>query len=145
LFRRAIELNPKLAPAYAGLAEGMARSGEAQPEQSQAMAERALRLDPNCAECKAIAGWILMTREWRFREALRYLDDAVSQKPDDAQIRLWHAQMLASAGRLEQALQEINHTVALDASRASSITMRAGILYLSGRYEEAISNARQAL
>ena len=145
LFRRAIEFDSKLAPAYAGLAEGMARSGDAQPEQARAMAERALRLDPNCAECRAIAGWILMTREWRFREALRYLDDAVSQKPDDAQIRLWHAQMFASAGRLEPALKEINYAVALDASRASSITMRAGILYLSGRFEEAISTARQAL
>ena len=145
LFRRAIELDPKIARAYAGLAEGMARTGEARPEQARAMAERALRLDPKCAECKAIAGWILMTREWRFSEALRYLDDAVRQKPDDAQIRLWYAQMLASAGRLEQALNEINHAVALDASRASSITMRAGILYLSGRYEEAISTARHAL
>jgi tetratricopeptide (TPR) repeat protein len=109
------------------------------------MAEHALRLDPNCAECKAVAGWILMTREWRFGDALRYLDDAVSQKPDDAQIRLWHAQMLASTGRLEQALTEINYAVKLDASRASSVTMRAGILYLLGRYEEAISTARQAL
>ena len=145
LFRRAIELDPKLASAYAGLAEGMARSGDAQPQQARAMAERALRLDSNCAECKAIAGWILMTREWRFREALRYLDDAVSQEPDDARIRLWHAQMLASAGRLEQALKEISYAVALDTSLASTITMRAGILYLSGRYDEAISNARQAL
>src|SRR5207253_2513158 len=33
LFRRAIELNPNFAPAYAGLAEGMARSGEAQSGQ----------------------------------------------------------------------------------------------------------------
>jgi DNA-binding winged helix-turn-helix (wHTH) protein/tetratricopeptide (TPR) repeat protein len=145
LFRRAIELDSKLAPAYAGLAEGMARSGDSQPEQPGAMAARALRLDRNCAECKAIAGWILMTREWRFREALAYLNDAVSQKPRDAQIRLWHAQMFASAGRLEQALKEINYAVALDTSRAPSITMRAGILYLSGRFEEAISTARQAL
>ena len=145
LFRRAIELDPQLAPAYAGLAEGMARSGEARPEQARAMAEHALRLDSNCAECKAIAGWIMMTREWRFGEALSYLDDAVSQKPDDAAIRLWHAQMLASAGQLEQALKEINYAVALNASRAPSVTMRAGILYLSGRYEEAISTARQSL
>jgi len=145
LFRRAIDLDPRLASAYAGLAEAMARTGEARPEQARAMAERALRLDPNCAECKAIAGWIMMTREWRFREALRYLDDAVSQKPDDAGIRLWHAQMLASAGQLEQALKEINYAVALDPIRAPSVTMRAGILYLSGRYEEAISTARHAL
>ena len=145
LFRRAIELDPRLAPAYAGLAEAMARTGEARPEQARAMAERALRLDSNCAECKAIAGWIMMTREWRFREALRYLDDAVSQKPDDPVIRLWHAQMLASAGQPEQALKEINYAVSLDPIRAPSVTMRAGILYLSGRYEEAISTARHAL
>jgi tetratricopeptide (TPR) repeat protein len=145
IFRRAIELDPKLAPAYAGLAEGMARSGEARPEQARAMAERALRLNANCAECKAIAGWIMMTREWRFQEALRYLDDAARQKPDDAKIRLWHAQILATAGRLERALEEINYAVSGDPSRAASVTMLAGILYLSERYEEAISTAREAL
>ena len=37
LFRNAIELDPRLAPAYAGLAEGMARSGESRPDQARAM------------------------------------------------------------------------------------------------------------
>jgi DNA-binding winged helix-turn-helix (wHTH) protein/Tfp pilus assembly protein PilF len=145
LFRRALELDPKLALAYAGMAEVMARSLDASPEQAVLMAERSIRMDPNCVECKAIAGFIMMTRAWRFREGRQYLQQAAAQRPGDARILLWHAQMLACAGQLDRALEEIDRAMSLDSTRPEVATMRAGILYLSGRYEESIAAAQQSL
>src|SRR5205823_3218984 len=82
-FREALDLDPGLAPAYAGLAEAMARSVEPSFGQALTIAERAVHNDPHCAECKAIAGWILLTREWQFRKAKTYLEEAVALDPKD--------------------------------------------------------------
>jgi DNA-binding winged helix-turn-helix (wHTH) protein/Tfp pilus assembly protein PilF len=145
LFRQALDLDPTLAPAYAGLAEVMAHSVEPSPGQASAMAERGVGLDPRCAECKAIAGWILMSREWRFREGKRYLDEAAQSEPRNSRILLWHAQLLACSGSLDRALTEIDRARALDFKQPAVMAMRAGILYLSGQYEQAIHAAREAL
>ena len=145
LFRRAIELDPSLALAYGGIAEVMARSPDGSPEQAALIAEQSVHMDPRCAECKGIAGLVLMSRAWRFREAQKYLEQAAAEKPGDSRIRLWHAQMLACAGRLDHALQEIDAARRLDAASPAVATMRAGVLYLSGRYEASIASARQAL
>ena len=145
LFRQALDLEPGLATAHAGLAEVMARSVEPSSGQAATMAERAIRLDPRCAECKAIAGWILMGREWRFREAARYLDEAAAGDSHNARILLWHAQLLACTGKLEHAVTEIERARAIDFKQPAVATMRAGILYLLGRYEQAITAAHEAL
>ena len=145
LFRQALDLDPGLALAHAGLAEVMARSVEPSPGQAWTMAEHAVRLDPKCAECKAIAGWILMGREWRFRDGRRYLNEAAALEPQNPRILLWHAQMLACSGDLERALAEIDHARALDFKQPAVATMRAGILYLAGRYEQAVIAARESL
>jgi tetratricopeptide (TPR) repeat protein len=109
------------------------------------MGERSIRMDPSCAECRAITGFIMMARAWRFREGRQYLQQAAVQRPGDARIRLWHAQMLACGGQLDRALEEIDQALKLDSSRPEVAAMRAGILYLSGRYEDAIAAAQQSL
>jgi len=145
LFRQALDLDNGLSLAYAGLAEAMARSVEPAPGQAWVMAERAMHLDPHCGECRAIAGWIRMTRDWRFGEAKRYLDEAVSLEPNNPRILLWHAQMLACGGEFDRALAEIDRARAIDVKQPAVVTMRAGILYLSGRFDDAIAAARESL
>jgi tetratricopeptide (TPR) repeat protein/tRNA A-37 threonylcarbamoyl transferase component Bud32 len=144
-FSRAVELDPKLALAYAGLAEAMARSVDGSRSHAKEMAERSLRVDPTCAECQGIAGWILLSEDWQFDSALDRLQKAARQKPEDTRIRLWNAQALASAGRLDEALQEIDQAVKLRPADAAPIAMRAGILYFMRRYDEAIDAARFSL
>lgn len=144
-FSRAVELDPKLALAYAGLAEAMARSVDGSRSHAKEMAERSLRIDPRCADCQGIAGWILLTSEWQFADALRLLQAAARQKPQDARIQLWNAQALACSGRLEEALQEIDKAVSSRPTDAAATAMRAGILYFTGRYDESIRAARLSL
>ena len=145
LFRRAIDIDPGLAPAYAGLAEVIARTVDSSPEQAESMAARAVQLDPRCAQCKAVDGWIMLGRQWRFREAAQNLEQAAALNPRDPRILLWHAQMLACSGHLGPALTEIDRARALDFKEPAVLAMRAGILYLSGRYREAIAAARETL
>src|SRR5258706_1498705 len=144
-FSRAVELDPGLALGYAGLAEAMVRSVDGSRIHAKEMAERSLRIEPACAECQAIAGFILMTYGWRFSDALRDFRAAALKEPNHAKIQRWHAQVLACSGKLEQALQQIDRAVSLQPTDAAAAAMRAGILYFMGRYEEAISAARLAL
>ena len=144
-FSTAVDLDPKLALAYAGLAEAMARSVDGSRSHAKEMVERSLQIDPSCAACQGIAGWILMTYEWQFSDAMRYLQTAARQQPSDTRIQIWHAQALACSGRLDQALQEIDRTLAGRPTEAAAIAMRAGILYLMTRYEESIRDARLVL
>lgn len=145
LFRQALELDPGQAAAYAGLAEVMARNVDASSDQAAVFAQRAVRLDPRCARCQAIAGWILMTRQWRFREGASYLERALALDRRDPQTLLWHAQMVACSGRLERALSEIEQARALDFKHPGVAAMRAAILYFSGRYDDAIQAGQEAL
>lgn len=100
-FSTAVDLDPKLALAYAGLAEAMARSVDGSRSHAKEMVERSLQIDPSCAACQGIAGWILMTYEWQFSDAMRYLQTAARQQPSDTRIQIWHAQALACSGRLD--------------------------------------------
>ena len=145
LLRQALQLSPDLPVAYAGLAEGMARSAHDRPGQAKEMALKALELDPGCADCMAIAGWILMSKEWQWREAYRHLSEAARNKPGDARVRMWHAQILAVNGKLTDARREADAAVGMQPGQAPPVVMRAGIFYLSGNYDEAILEARRAL
>ena len=145
LFQRALELDPKNSRAYAGLAEGMARSGEDRPGAASEMALLSLRLDPQCAECRTIAGWILLTREWKFQDALHHLEQAVQQNPPDARAHLWLSQVHAVGGRVDEAKTEIDRSLQLQPGSAAALAMRAGILYFLEQYPEAIVAAKDAL
>ena len=145
LLRRALELSPNMAVAYAGLAEGTARSSQDRPGQAKDLALKALELDPNCAQCLAIAGWVLMSKEWQWQQAMAYLSRAAKQLPGDARVHMWHAQILAVNGNLDEAQRAINTAVNLSPTEAPPLTMKAGILYLRQNYGEAAVTARKAL
>ncbi|MFN7936100.1 MAG: winged helix-turn-helix domain-containing protein [Bryobacteraceae bacterium] len=145
LLRRALDLSPSLAIAYAGLAEGMVRSAQSRPGQARAMAMKALEADPECGPCLATAGWVLMSREWQWKEAMGYLSRAVKITPEDARIHIWHAQILAVNGKLPEALREAEQAVSMQPGEVAPVTMRSAVLYLQGRYDEAILGVRQAL
>ena len=65
--RKALQQFPRLPLACAGLAEAMVRSHDSLPHQPVAMAEKSVQLDPDCAECQGILGWILLTGEWKWK------------------------------------------------------------------------------
>jgi tetratricopeptide (TPR) repeat protein len=143
--RKALHQFPELPLAYAGLAEAMVRSDDSLPHQPVAMAEKSVQLDPDYAECQGILGWILLTREWKWKQAEPHLYAAVQRLPRDARVRLKWAQYLSTRGRLDEAEREVEEAVRLAPAESAVHTMRAGILYLCKEWVGSIAAARQSL
>ena len=117
LLRRAIELDPNYAAAYAALAEtyhlatsmGWAESPIAFLARAEELAVKALSLDDSEVRARVVLGHIHLFRQ-RYREAQAEIDRALTINPNDAQglagrgtILLWLGQTDAAIEALEQA------------------------------------------
>src|SRR4051812_40184836 len=111
LFRQALEIDPRYAPAWTGLAvnfnakvgmglisseEGYARAREA--------AEKALAIEPEYAPAHAALGLSAMQSDNDLVGAARHLERALALDPTGVAILSGSANLLSSLGRLDQAL-----------------------------------------
>jgi tetratricopeptide (TPR) repeat protein len=113
-FRTAIRMDPEHAQSYSGLADtyavqaslGFVRARDAY-EQAREAALSALRLDPGLAEPHASLGRVIFSYEWDDGQAAEeeFLR-AVSINPSYPTARQWYAVLLATRGRLDEALNE---------------------------------------
>lgn len=122
-FERAVEKEPRFAPAWAGIADLHATLGSwenavLEPDEAQAKASRfaarALELDPSLAEAHTTLGYTALHyavdragAEERFRHAL-------ALNPSYAPAHHWYSHALASAGRIEASLAESRLALACD-------------------------------
>jgi DNA-binding winged helix-turn-helix (wHTH) protein/Flp pilus assembly protein TadD len=137
LLEVALRLVPDYPPARAGLAEVAARYGKSPFTPAAELARSAVQDDPSCVECRAVLGYILMSREWRWEEAGIHLKAAVELQPQETQWRLWYGQWLALMGRFDEAAVHANKAMALDPSRPHPHSLLASIYYLQQRYADA--------
>ncbi len=152
LFREAIRIDGCYASAYAGLADahavlvnwGYAAKGDALNEARKA-AEKAIALDPNLAEAHASLGLVLLEEEDDLSPAEQAFRKAIDLNPSYAPAHHWLANVLFSAGRTEEALQEIMKGLQLDPLSPTIATVAGDTLYHVGRYDEAIAQWRRAL
>jgi DNA-binding winged helix-turn-helix (wHTH) protein len=136
LLESAVQFSPDLPIALAASAELDARYGKPPFDQTIALARRAAA-DPQCAECRAILGYILMTREWNWKEAGVHLRAANAREPVSIQWRLWYGQWLSIAGSLTEAEQVARAAIAQNPSRPQARTLLASVLFLQDRPAEA--------
>ncbi|MEP7365019.1 MAG: winged helix-turn-helix domain-containing protein [Acidobacteriota bacterium] len=144
-FREALEADPRNALATAGQAEASRRQGYRSPAYRLDLAERAVRLDPNCSECHGILGFLLMTDNWAWERAAQELGTAIKQNPESFQLRIWQSELFAATGKGEQSVSAAREAIRLAPERANPYVMLAGALYLNGRYEQATEEYRKAL
>jgi TolB-like protein/DNA-binding winged helix-turn-helix (wHTH) protein/Tfp pilus assembly protein PilF len=90
-FQRALEIEPKYARAYWGIAEtwiSLANSSYVLPREgfpkAKAAAERALAIDPSFAGAHAALGMVFEGYDWNFEAAERSYQQALSLSPNDA-------------------------------------------------------------
>ena len=123
----------------------MTRSGQANRGEEKNQAEQAVHLDPNCGECHAILGWILLTRDWQWSQAASELKTALRLNPADVYAHQWYSQLLAAEGRLPEA--PVKSTAPLNLSRGIPHTpaRSVAICILSGRYDDAIAECHRSL
>lgn len=108
--RRAIELDPNFAAAYADLAStlslGSARSLTTEPDaiaKAEWYARQAVRLDPNLAEAHLALGRVFVRYPDRFRESVREVLAALRLKATDTQALHSMTTYFVSTGELQKA------------------------------------------
>lgn len=150
-FRQAIDINPKHALAYSGLADSYAMLGiygadsprNAFPKALEA-AEKAVALDPKLAEGHTSLAWIrFRTLDWAGAESEFRL--AISLNPDYAQTRQWYANYLSAVGRPDEAISESKRAQELDPTSLIVSATVAYAYYNAHRYDEAIEQCRRTL
>jgi DNA-binding winged helix-turn-helix (wHTH) protein/TolB-like protein/Flp pilus assembly protein TadD len=135
LFKKAIELDPKFAKAWAGLA-GIYALGSSMDE-AEATVNKALELDPNLAEAHAVRGFIKMFLDWDWNEAEKSLNRAIVLDPNSVEAHHWRGILHQIRGQYPQAKAELNRALELDPTSANMTSDLGDIHYFANEDEKA--------
>jgi DNA-binding winged helix-turn-helix (wHTH) protein/tetratricopeptide (TPR) repeat protein len=151
-YKQSIQVDPKFALAYAGLADSYALQadlsvvpGDTCGPDARAAALAAIALDPQLAEPHAALGMVDFFSDWNGLEAQKEFQRAIALDPASSTAHHWYALDLAAMGKLPQALYEIRRAHTLDPLSLIIGTNVGWILYLSRDYPEAIKEYGKVL
>ncbi len=148
MFRRAIELDPRYARAYAALSSCESYLSLSDPdvahESSVRNSIRALELDPNLAEAQAARGHTLYAAG-RYAEAQPYFERAVKLGPDQFETHFLFARNCRQQGRHEAAAALFEQAAALRPRDYRTLGMLAWEYERLGRRDAFEAAARAAL
>jgi len=145
-FNQAIAKDPGYALAYSGLADayGVLPTYGGMPSEdypkSNAIARKALELDPTLARAHAVLGSNEMEYDWDFAGGEAEFKKALELDPNDATAHQWYGWDLGGiGGREQEALAEINRAHQLD-PLSLIISYDLGMIHIMARrYDEAIA------
>ena len=149
---RAVELDPEFALAHAELADCYALLNwyvEPPPaeawQRAKQSAVRAVAADPELAEAHASLGFVRLhfDRDWEAAE--QELRKAILLKPGIQVAHRWYAYSLSAMGRHEEAFAEMEQARAISPRSPVLATAVANVLFLAGRFDEAIEQCQKAL
>lgn len=151
-FEQALDRDPGFAAAYAGIAMVhantvslfMAAPNEAGPK-AQAAVGKALALEPDLAEAHALKAWVQFLFEWDWDGAGRSFRRALELNPGDALTRGMYAMFLLSRREFQDARDEIDLALTAEPLMPMLYNYDLWISATSGRSEEALARASQAL
>jgi serine/threonine protein kinase/tetratricopeptide (TPR) repeat protein len=151
-FRRAVEVDPTYALAYAGLSEsymplgywGYLRPGDAFPT-VKAWAQKALELDDKLAEAHTPLGCSALLYERDLEAGLKALQRAIELNPNYSRAHQVYAEMLSWLGEFDAAADEIRQALVLDPLSAILHAVDGEISYFARRYEEVIPKCERSL
>jgi serine/threonine protein kinase/Tfp pilus assembly protein PilF len=150
-FQKAVDQDPNYALAYASMAESYNLLGafhylppeEAFPK-AAAAAKRAVELDGNLAEAHVVFGGVLF-HHWDFTGARREYVQAIELNPNLPSARFDYASYLESAGKLDDALRELETARELDPLSTSPINLLAVCHFFRREYDKALEQWRKSL
>jgi len=147
-FQRAIAADPQYARAYAGIADAYWLLGAPgweveQPmgvlQKAQTSAERALAIDPQLAEARAVLAMVRLSYRWDRAGSEREIQEAIRLNPSSALSHQYYSTTLTTMGRFDEAIAEARRALELDPLSAPASTT-LGIRYLyAGRLAEAMT------
>jgi TolB-like protein/DNA-binding winged helix-turn-helix (wHTH) protein/Flp pilus assembly protein TadD len=151
-FQHAIELDPRYAEAYSGLADAYTALGYTSywvPKDSfpkaRELANKALQIDPGLAEARASLAYVKLYYDWDWRGGEEEFQRAIAVNPNYATAHHWYSVLLTARGRHEEALSEIDRAHELDPLSVPINTDIGFELYYARRYDEAITQLRSVL
>jgi serine/threonine-protein kinase len=143
-FRRALEMDPNLALAWAGLAMSLDyitgfADGDftAGFEEARSSALRALEIDPGLPEGHLALAGIQQAHDWDWVAAEASLNRALSLRPGDTDIRRDLAQLKSIRGDRDSAFAEYQLVVEQDPLDLRAQTALANAYAARGQYDEA--------
>jgi serine/threonine-protein kinase len=149
--RRAVDLDPNFAAAWAGLADtytvrgywGMATPGETMPKALTA-ARRAVALDPDLAEAHSALATALLLWERDYAGAEAAFQRCLELNPAYAQGRCWHAifSLQWVQGRTREGVAEARRALESDPLSAYATSILALALGCDGQTAEAMEKGR---
>lgn len=151
-FRRAIELDPSFALAYAALADCYTTLGYlgwdspvATFPVARPYALKAIELDPSLSQAHASLAYIKFYFDWDWAGAGEEFRRAIELNPNDPVAHQWHAVYLLAAGRPDDAMNEVRTAQRLDPLSLAINTDVGFHHYYNGRYAEAIAQLQSVL
>jgi TolB-like protein len=151
-FQQAVELDPRYARAWAGLADvyvqldgwEFERPHEAMPKAKEYV-NRALSLEPLLAEAYVSLGAVYLSYDWDPQAAGREYARAVALDPGYITGHWWYACWLEASGREMEARQEFDRALKLD-PLSVPVLIDAGLWHgASERFDLALSLCRKAM
>jgi TolB-like protein/Tfp pilus assembly protein PilF len=144
-FGRAIDIDPKFAAAYSGLADSYAALGylsyiapaEAFPV-ARSHALKALELDGSLAEPHASLGYVKLYFDWDWSGAETEFRRAIELDGNYAATHQWYSIYLLAAGRTRESLQEIQLARERDSLSLPINTDLGFHYYYTRQYDEAV-------
>jgi tetratricopeptide (TPR) repeat protein len=144
-FKKAIEIDPEYALAYAGLADayniqawwGWIPLDEGFAKAKQ-MALKALEMDNNLSEAHTVLGSLYHYKEWKWKEALKELELAVELDPNNVTAHHYYSEVLFITGQRIEARKQINIAMELDPFFPILRSVSSGFYYCEGEFKNAI-------
>jgi tetratricopeptide (TPR) repeat protein len=153
-FQKAIQVDPRYAPAYAGLAATYSLLGSAPytqlpPKESYSKAEsaarKALELDESLAEAHLSLGYALLVYERNYEKARREFERAIQLRPGYATAHDYYAYYLTAMGNMNKAIAERETARKLDPVSPLLTTALGEAYYHNRQFDMAIRMAQKAL
>jgi serine/threonine protein kinase/TolB-like protein/Tfp pilus assembly protein PilF len=150
-FRRAIQLDPNYAAAYAGLAYSgviandffLSPSDSMLPSREAAL--KALQLDPSNPEAQMTLAWIKWGYDYDRAGGEAELKRAIELAPRDGAVRWPYGYFLVLDGKTAAGIEEGRRAVAIDPASLETNTFLGGDLFYAHRYDEAAKQFRKTI
>jgi TolB-like protein/DNA-binding winged helix-turn-helix (wHTH) protein/Tfp pilus assembly protein PilF len=151
-FKKALEIEPDYARAYAGLADVHLQEaiGGITPHldgyrESEAAAIKALQIDFSLAEAYSTLGLLNYMYRWDWAGADKNFQRAISLDPNLALAHARYGYYLGAIKRNDDSIREMQRAIDLD-PLSINVSQNFGYMYaLAGRYDEAITQLHKAL
>ena len=151
-FEQAIAEDPSYALAYTGLADSYSLQVDYRNvpvdegfAHAKAYARKALALDDSLAEAHASLAWSLFIYDWAWEGAGVEFRRAIELDPRYATAHQWYAFLLASQGKLEEALVEGHTALDLDAASVSVRRSLGWVYFYARRYDQTTRHMLRAI